>query len=107
MLKGFKDFITRGNALDLATGVIIGAAFGGITKSLTEDVITPIIGMIGGQPGFSALTSAPSALVVWQVCLLIILPFNRFGRMARRRHPPRPDHRQRCCARFATPRAHG
>ena len=41
MLKGFRDFITRGNVVDLAVGVIIGVAFGGIVDSLVKDVITP------------------------------------------------------------------
>ena len=53
-MAGFKDFIMRGNVVDLAVGVIIGAAFGGIVDSMTKDVITPIIGAIGGQPDFSA-----------------------------------------------------
>lgn len=45
----------RGNVVDLAVGVIIGAAFSGIVDSMTKDVITPIIGMAGGQPDFSAI----------------------------------------------------
>jgi large conductance mechanosensitive channel len=53
-MAGFKDFLLRGNVVDLAVGVIIGAAFGGIVDSVTKDVITPIIGAIGGQPDFSA-----------------------------------------------------
>ena len=53
MLKGFREFIARGNVLDLAVGVIIGVAFGGIVDSLVKDIITPIIGMIGGTPDFS------------------------------------------------------
>jgi large conductance mechanosensitive channel len=55
MLEGFKNFLLRGNVLDLAVGVIIGAAFGAIVDSLVKDIITPIIGMIGGTPDFSAL----------------------------------------------------
>src|SRR6185436_11581371 len=54
-MAGFRDFVVRGNVVDLAVGVIIGAAFGGVVDSLTKDVITPIIGMIGGQPDFSAI----------------------------------------------------
>jgi large conductance mechanosensitive channel len=53
-MAGFKRFIMRGNVIDLAVAVIIGAAFGGIVDSMTKDIITPIIGMIGGQPDFSA-----------------------------------------------------
>ena len=55
MLQGFKQFILRGNVIDLAVGVIIGAAFGAIVDSLVKDVITPIIGLIVGQPDFSAI----------------------------------------------------
>ena len=58
-MGGFKDFILRGNVVDLATGVIIGAAFGKIVDSVTKDVITPIIGAAGGQPDFSALKAGP------------------------------------------------
>ena len=55
MIKGFRDFILRGNVIDLAVAVIIGAAFSSITKSLVEDVITPLIAAIVGKPDFSAL----------------------------------------------------
>ena len=44
----FKDFISRGNAMDMAVGVIIGGAFSGIVTSLTEDIISPILGLFGG-----------------------------------------------------------
>jgi len=53
-MGGFKEFVIRGNVVDLAVGVIIGAAFGGIVASVTKDVITPIIGMAGGIPDLSA-----------------------------------------------------
>ena len=53
MLSEFKAFIARGNVLDLAVGVIIGAAFGKIVSSLTDDVIMPIIGFITGGVDFS------------------------------------------------------
>ncbi len=55
MLKGFRDFILRGNVVDLAVAVIIGAAFGAITASLTTDVITPLIAALVGAPDFSSL----------------------------------------------------
>ncbi|MCW3834580.1 large conductance mechanosensitive channel protein MscL [Sphingomonas canadensis] len=54
MWNEFKTFIARGNVFDLAVGVIIGAAFGNITKSLTEDVIMPVIGAIFGGLDFSS-----------------------------------------------------
>jgi large conductance mechanosensitive channel len=53
MLSEFKAFIARGNVLDLAVGVIIGAAFGAIVSSLTDDVIMPVIGAIIGGLDFS------------------------------------------------------
>jgi large conductance mechanosensitive channel len=59
MLKGFKDFISRGNVVDLAVGVIMGAAFSGIVASLVTDVITPIIGAIFGKPDFSGIALGP------------------------------------------------
>lgn len=53
MFKEFKAFIARGNVLDLAVGVIIGAAFGTIVKSLTDDIIMPVISAIFGTADFS------------------------------------------------------
>jgi large conductance mechanosensitive channel len=55
MLKGFRDFILRGNVVDLAVAVLIGAAFGTITSSLTADVITPFISALVGAPDFKSL----------------------------------------------------
>ncbi|WP_035349798.1 large conductance mechanosensitive channel protein MscL [Edaphobacter aggregans] len=55
MIKGFRDFILRGNVIDLAVAVIIGGAFSAITKSLVEDIITPLIAAVAGKPDFSAL----------------------------------------------------
>jgi large conductance mechanosensitive channel len=53
LLTEFKAFISRGNVLDLAVGVIIGAAFGKIVTSLTEDLIMPVVGLITGGINFS------------------------------------------------------
>ncbi|RDJ15315.1 large conductance mechanosensitive channel protein MscL [Rhizobium grahamii] len=53
MLNEFKAFIARGNVMDLAVGVIIGGAFGGIVKSLVDDVIMPIVGALFGGFDFS------------------------------------------------------
>jgi len=55
MLKEFKDFIMRGNVLDLAVAVIIGGAFGGIVTSLVNDIIMPPIGLLLGKVNFSNL----------------------------------------------------
>lgn len=55
MLNEFKAFIAQGNVLDLAVGIIIGAAFGKITTSLVEDIINPVLGLIIGGIDFSQL----------------------------------------------------
>jgi len=55
MLQEFKTFIAKGNVLDLAVGVVIGAAFGKITTSLVEDIINPILGLIIGGVDFTQL----------------------------------------------------
>ena len=96
MLKDFKAFILRGNVVDLAIAVIIGAAVGAVVTSLVEDVITPIIGAVGGQPDFSALTLGPirignflnaalSLLIIASVVyFLIVAPMNRIMERVRR-----------------------
>jgi large conductance mechanosensitive channel len=55
-MKGFRSFILRGSVVDLAVGIVVGAAFGAVITKLVEDLITPIIGAVGGQPDFSRLT---------------------------------------------------
>jgi large conductance mechanosensitive channel len=99
MLKGFRDFIARGNAIDLAVGVIIGAAFGAIVDSLVKDVLTPALGALGGQPDFSAWSVGPIALGRFVnaviafllkaagLYLFIVVPFNKY---ASRPAPPAP-----------------
>ena len=91
MLKGFRDFVSRGNVIDLAVGVIIGAAFGAIVDSLVKDLIMPIIGMMGGTPDFASLKIGPvtvgnflNALLAFLIkaaglYFLIVLPFNRMA----------------------------
>jgi large conductance mechanosensitive channel len=52
----FRAFVLRGNVIDLAVAVVVGAAFGAVVTSLVENIITPLIAAIGGQPDFSALS---------------------------------------------------
>ena len=54
--REFRDFILRGNVVDLAVGLIIGVAFGAVVTALVKDLITPLIAAIGGQPDFSGLS---------------------------------------------------
>jgi large conductance mechanosensitive channel len=58
VLKGFKEFISKGSVVDLAVGVVIGAAFGAVIKSFTDDVLMAFIGAIFGKPNFGDLTFA-------------------------------------------------
>jgi len=58
MLKGFKEFISRGNMVDLAVGVVIGGAFGAVITSFTNDILMAIIGAVIGKPNFNSLTFA-------------------------------------------------
>lgn len=101
MIEGFKKFIMRGNVMDLAVGIIIGAAVTAIVNSLVKDILTPILGLVGGQPDFSAiklagigvgnfLNSVISFLLVAAVLyFFIIVPFNAFmARLAK--EPPAP-----------------
>jgi large conductance mechanosensitive channel len=55
MLKSFKQFMMRGNVIDLAVAVVIGAAFGAVVTALVKDLITPLIAAIIGKPDFSAI----------------------------------------------------
>jgi large conductance mechanosensitive channel len=56
MLKGFRDFIMRGNVIDLAIAVVVGAAFNAVVQELVKDIVTPLIAAIGGKPNFGALS---------------------------------------------------
>jgi large conductance mechanosensitive channel len=56
MFKDFKKFILRGNVVDLAVAVVVGAAFGAIVTGFVKDIVTPLIAAIGGQPNFSNLS---------------------------------------------------
>ena len=61
MLKGFKEFLLRGNVVDLAVAVVIGGAFGAVVTALVKDLITPLIAAIVGKPDFSAISFTVNA----------------------------------------------
>ena len=56
MFEGFKKFILRGNVVDLAVGVVIGAAFGAVVTAFTKDLLTPLIAALVGKPDFSSIS---------------------------------------------------
>ncbi|MGA9509732.1 MAG: large conductance mechanosensitive channel protein MscL [Candidatus Sulfotelmatobacter sp.] len=107
MLSGFKKFILRGNVVDMAVGVVIGAAFGGVVAALTKDLLTPLIGALVGKPDFSALHFAVRGtpfpvgdfinacvsffLIAAAVYFFVVLPVNALvARMHRGDKPPDP-----------------
>ena len=106
MLHGFKQFILKGNVVDLAVGVVIGGAFGTIVTALVKDIITPVIGAIGGQPDFSGinftinnskfmigdfLNAVISFLIIATVIyFFVVLPMNKLIEATRREKPVDP-----------------
>ena len=104
MLSGFKQFILRGNVVDLAVGVVIGAAFGSVVAALTKDLLTPLIAAIVKAPDFSALkwtlngstflygdfvnTVISFLLVAGAVYFFVVTPINAL--IARSRKDPAP-----------------
>ena len=65
MLKGFRQFIMRGNVLDLAVAVVIGAAFGAVVTSFVSNIVTPLIAAIVGKPDFSAFNFTVNGAVIY------------------------------------------
>lgn len=76
MLKEFREFAIRGNVMDLAVAVIIGAAFGKIVTSLVDNILMPLIGLVMGGVDFSALnTQIGGAVVEWGLFIQSIIDF--------------------------------
>jgi large conductance mechanosensitive channel len=107
MLKGFKQFLLRGNVIDLAVAVVIGGAFGAVVTALVKDLITPFIAAIVGKPDFSAIAFEINAskflvgdfinalvsfvLIGAAVYFFVVVPVNAFtSRMSRGEAPPDP-----------------
>lgn len=107
MLKGFRQFILRGNVLDLAVAVVIGAAFGAVVTALVKDLLTPLIAAIIGEPDFSAITFTVNGskfligdfinalfsflAIAAAVYFFVIVPVNAMqARMRRGETPPDP-----------------
>jgi large conductance mechanosensitive channel len=107
MLKGFKEFLLRGNVVDLAVAVVIGGAFGAVVAALVKDLLTPLIAAVIGKPDFSAIQFTVNGskfligdfgnaivgfvLVAAAIYVFVVTPMNMV--MARRRSgqaPPDP-----------------
>jgi large conductance mechanosensitive channel len=80
MLKGFREFVMRGNVVDLAVAVVLGAAFGALVTSLVTHVITPLIAAVFGKPDFSALTLTVNGSVVAYGSFLNAVPSQKTQR---------------------------
>ena len=75
MLKEFKEFVMRGNVMDLAVGVIIGGAFGAIVTSLTDDIISPILGIFGGMDFSDLAVNVNGANIAYGKFITAIINF--------------------------------
>ena len=111
MLKDFREFILRGNLVDLAVAVVIGTAFAAVVAALVADLVTPLIAAVGGEPDFAGLSftingsefryghflnAAFTFLVIAAVMFfLVIRPVNVL--LARRRTEPPQDEQTREC----------
>lgn len=102
ILNDFKAFILKGSVVDLAVGVVIGAAFGKVVESLVKDLITPLIGFIGGQRDFSAVKAGPllvgnflNAAIAFLILaavvfFLVVKPMNALMAMAKKKAEEAP-----------------
>ncbi len=105
-LGGFRKFLLRGNVVDLAVGLVVGAAFCNVIQALVKDLLTPLLGLVGGQPDLSGLTVTIAGqpfvlgnilnallsflLIAAVVYFLVVLPVNKLMDRYRPEPPPAP-----------------
>jgi large conductance mechanosensitive channel len=75
MIKGFKDFLLRGNVIDLAVAVVIGAAFGAVITSFVDSFLTPLVGLVGGGGEFGGEFEINEQLFTWGAFLSSLIGF--------------------------------
>ena len=113
MFKGFRQFVLRGNVLDLAVGVVIGGAFGVVVTALVKDLITPLVAAAVGKPDFSAIIFTVNGsrfligdfmnammsfvLIAAAVYIFVVVPMNAIVERQRRGEPP-PDPTTKKCS---------
>jgi len=106
MAGGFKQFLMRGNVVDLAVGVVVGAAFGGVVTAFTKDLLTPLIAAVVGKPDFSAIQFELNGskflpgdflnalisfvIIAAAVYYMVVLPVNALISRARKEPPADP-----------------
>ena len=112
MLKGFRQFVLRGNVLDLAVAVVLGAAFGAVITALVKDLLTPLIGALVGKPDFSAIALTANGsrfligdflnallafvLIAAAVYFFVVLPLNALAARKRRGDAPTDPTTKKC-----------
>ena len=112
MLKGFRQFVVRGNVVDLAVAVVIGAAFGAVVTALVKDLITPFIAAIAGKPDFSAIAFTVNGskflvgdfinsivsflMIAAAIYFFVVAPMNALAARSRRGEAP-PDPTTKKC----------
>jgi large conductance mechanosensitive channel len=112
MAGGFKEFLLRGNVVDLAVGVVVGASFGTVVTAFTKDLLTPLIAAVAGKPDFSAIQFTVNGskmlpgdfanaivsflIVATAVYYMVVIPINAL--VARtKKEPPPPDPTTKKC----------
>lgn len=110
ILEGFKNFILRGNAVDLAVGVVIGASFNSLINAIVKDLMTPFIGIIAKVPNFSNLSFTLNGstilygdfinvlisffLVAAAIYFFVVMPMNAFMDRVSRKKDQKPTHKR-------------
>jgi large conductance mechanosensitive channel len=105
-MNGFKQFLMRGNVVDLAVAVVVGGAFGAVVTALVKDLLTPLIAAVAGKPDFSAIVFTVNnskflvgeflnalvsfLLISAAIYFVVIMPMNALAERRRRGQPP-PD----------------
>lgn len=111
-MRGFKQFLLRGNVLDLAVGVVIGVAFGAVVTSFVKNLLTPLIAALVGKPDFSAYsfeingskllygefvnTVISFLLVATAVYFFLVLPMNKLVERSRKSAVPADPTTKKC-----------
>jgi len=112
MLKGFRQFLLRGNVIDLAVAVVIGGAFGAVVAAMVKDLLTPLIAAVVGQPDFSAITFTVNGsqfligdfinatlsfvLIAAAVYFFVVVPVNALAARRARGEPPADPTTKKC-----------
>jgi large conductance mechanosensitive channel len=112
MIKGFRDFILRGNVVDLAVAVVIGAAFGAVITAFVTDILTPLVAAIFGQPSFESMTFTINGahflygafidavisflFIALAVYFVVVVPMNKMSELRARGKAPEDPTTKQC-----------